>query len=169
MKLRAFTLIELLVTTTIITIMALIAIPSFGKNQMLIELQNKTDELKSGITEMQVKALNAEKDKVRYYAKLTSGANGSVEYGSWDGITGHEPVAYKTVNLTNDQTLARSTGPDLNYLVCDKGKNFCCNVTAATSPCVTAMNNVDFFTITSDKTTTFKIFANPFRVTTVTN
>lgn len=163
--LSGFTLIELLITMTIIVMMALVAIPSFNKHQALIELQNKTDEIKADIDEMQIKALNSGQGVTRYYAKLTTGASGKVEYGSFGGTTA---TVYKTVSLTSGQTLAESSGVSGDYLVCDKGKSFCCITVAKDSSCASAAT-VDFFSIDNgSKKTTFTIWANPFRVVTAT-
>lgn len=157
-----FTLIELLVTMTIIVLMAVVAIPNFNKHQVFVELQNKSDEVKAGIEGMQVKALNAEQGKTRYYAQIYT--TGKVEYGS----VGTDGGVYKAIDLITGQALAPA-GSVSDYLVCDKGKNYCCNVASSDATCTTAMN-ANFFTIASGgKTTTFNIFSNPFRVTTTTN
>ena len=164
MKLKAFTLIELLITMTIIVLMAVVAIPNFSKYQARIDLQNKSDEIKAGIDGMQMKALNAEQGKTRYYAQITTGAGGKVEYGS----VGTGGGIYKTVSLTSDHTLAL-VGSATAFLVCDKSKNYCCNTAASSTTCDESnkMNNSDFITITgSGSTITHRIFSNPFRVTT---
>jgi len=162
-----FTLVELLVTMTIIVMMALVTIPSFNKHQALIELQNKTDEIKADIDEMQIKTMNAGQGVTRYYVKVTAATSGKVEF-----YNNSSNSPYKTVNLTSSQTLSKSAGISGDYLVCDKGKSYCCNVSGATDACTTAdaMNSTDFFTIANtSKTTTFKISAYPFRVITTTN
>lgn len=164
MRHTGFTLIELLVTMTIIVLMALVAIPGFGKSQRLIELQSKSEEIKAGLDEMHTKAMNPEKGIANYYAYIDA-TNNKVEFGS--GST----TVYKTVNLTTDQAMTISA-PTYTYLVCESGKSYCCSNTSSAT-CTTPFNNTGsgtyFFTLTNtDKTTTFKIFASPFRVTATT-
>lgn len=168
MKSKAFTLIELLVTMTIIVLMAVVAIPSFGKHQALIELQNKADEIKAGLDGMHLKAMNPEQGVTRYYANMDASTD-KVDYGS----IGTNNTIYKTINLTSDQTLGMIS-PSKTYLVCDKGKSYCCNVTSIATGCPESdfvnNTNVDDYLLkisntSLNKTSTFKIFANPFRVT----
>lgn len=168
MRLKAFTLIELLVVATIIILMAVIAVPKMERNQALVELQNKSDEIVAGISGMQIKALNTEQGVVRYYAQVTptsGGVAGKVDYGSWDGVSTGTTV-YKTISVTSDQKLSKISAG--NTLVCDRAQSYCCNVTGATLSCSTAMNNADFFKLEDtdlSKTYTYKIFGSPFRIT----
>jgi len=172
---RAFTLIELLITMTIIVLMALVAIPGFGKSQRLIELQSKGDEIKTGLEEIHIKAMNPEKGIERYYVKIDE-TNKTVEFGKID--TTSTASVYKTLSLTGDQTLNNEFDAADVYLVADKGKSFACVKVLGTylnEVCpkpiepTTMIDNEDWFSIeNSDKITTFKIFANPFRVTSTT-
>lgn len=132
MKREAFSLIELMVVATIIVVMALVAIPNFNKHQKLIEIQNKGDEIRASMEGMQMKALNAEQGKTRYYAK-TTGVVGvaytqKIEYGSYNGI---DEMVYKTINLPTDLEIWINGA----YFVCDKGKSYCCSVNSIDASC----------------------------------
>ena len=177
MKYNGFTLVELLVTMTIIVIMAVIAIPNFNKHQRLIELQNKSDEVNAGLDEMHVKAMNPEKGTTRYYANIietVSLLSGQIIFGSYDNTTSTK-TDYKTIDILNNQTFDYVVdGSKVRYLVCDNGKNYCCDVANVGDACITPIDGpsaTDFFQLTSNdllKTVHFKVFSNPFRVTSVT-
>jgi hypothetical protein len=157
--------------------MALVAIPGYGKQQRLIDFQNKSDEIKAGLEEVHLKAANAETGVTRYYAEIDDTSN-EMRFGSWvDAGPGSPVKVYKTVKLTSDQTLIRLTdfdpisGLPLVYLVCDRSMNYCCYTDDAkadcSSPGTTNLPFVEIKDTDSSKTTDFKVYSNNFRITTI--
>ena len=162
MRLKAFTLIELLITMTIIVLMALVAIPAFGKHQRLIEFQDKSDEVRAKLNEMQLKATNPEKGMIRYYAQIDD-TNNDLAFYSYDSInrTLYQKVILDAFGFTGGK-----------FLVCDTGsKSYCCIVTNFNDVCTTPANNIIYLSIGSDasvgKTSQITIYSNPFKVNAV--
>ena len=159
MKLNAFTLIELLVTTTIIIIMAAVAIPTFNKHQTLIDLQSKSNEIKADLDGMQIKALNASQGITRYYAYYDYF---DIEYGSWNGTSSS---VYKTINFPDYAVALYGK----RYIVCDKGKSYCCLAQSVDEVCATTSvwKSGEYLSIGQagiGAQRIIKIFADPFRV-----
>lgn len=155
-KSKGFTLIELLVTATIITIMAVIAIPTYSKYEKENNFQSTAAQMESEIEKVYVLAQNPEQNQDSYYIEVNS--------DSIDLFNSNNKI--ESINAP-ENTILTASSDGKKYLVCNTEiKDYCC-VDSSTACENEPDDDVAFFTMTDNdvkKSATYTIKKDPFRV-----